>query len=418
MRIGSRVAPGVPRCSCGGLPLAALHLGADLEQGQKMQIDLQSDYILVLWEDVPYWAKELYELCVRHIQPLAKEIFPSFLKVNADGKVRVGGTHPRHKNILQDELSDELENSIRCTVADVQDYDSVLDVIKVTGIQLKNYTDKTTIETTHPSLVHITREIGADTQETSVILEAIAETVLRDDFFDKYYCYIEFKDAGPAYCSFPLSCCFLLGKDFSRGTSLTPTIIALSLFPLKAIQYFNSLKIMRSFGDRSDGVFDDLLENIKVADTSCQLADDIDRNNTPADLTDTALAVGGIADNTGPEEGSLLESYQQTVQALIIETVKPLLKYIDNKDEEQKHFKKAASDYKNFSSNKKQGTKIHKCTGYFFSDEGVKYGYYDPAGCWTQLKDHGPIYILTRDNHTDFYERVGEIIKHLPRCKQ
>lgn len=44
-------------------------------------------------------------------------------------------------------------------------------------------------------------------------------------------------------------------------------------------------------------------EQAKAAGTACQLADDIDRNDTPAGLTDAAQDLGGIAANTGPEGG-------------------------------------------------------------------------------------------------------------------
>ena len=127
---------------------------------------------------------------------------------------------------------------------------------------------------------------------------------------------------------------------------------------------------------------------------------------------DTAQAVGGIAANTGPEGGELLEKYQQTAQALIIKTVKPLLKYIKDtkkyKDEWPKYFEKSES---NISQIKKQGVRIDG-NNWFFEKDGVRYGYCS-QGCWAQNGAGTTHYILIESKFKEFYEELSDIAEKL-----
>lgn len=252
-----------------------------------MQIDLQADYILVLWDSRPHWAGSIYGWCLHTHQPKAAQ--------QAQGP---NDLFLRPRNILS-ELQCKAKNHFRNIRDDISGvtHHHALDAIKVTGFQLKNFAD---IKLTHPDLGRIDGEEGVDTRETSLIMEVIADLFIpKNHVLNTFYGYIENECAGPFVDPFPLSCCFLLGRD---------TIFALSLFPLKAIQQIDALDIVPFISDRPGKDLDTLREQIKAADIQARLAakpetDDVDRNDTPAGLTDTAQDLGGIAATAGPEKG-------------------------------------------------------------------------------------------------------------------
>lgn len=365
-----------------------------------MQIDLQADYILVLWEHWDNWSNDFVRWCYKN---------------------------GYRNEIINELLLDEVWN-IHQVKFDPDRYlrniyhGLVTDAVKVSGIELST----------------LSKQFFPGGNDAEIgfleLLDKIAcEYVLtgKQQSSGKFY-QEEYRD---------LAVIHTFGIDLNWETFPNDDfagVVTILAFPAKDLfercSLEESISLIDEYIDnpekahsahRTQGRLNGLRERLtmaarlavltgqtKAADTSCQLADDIDRNNTPAGRPDTAHAVGGIADNTGPEEGSLLEKYQQTAQALILETVKPLLKYIKGikkyKDNWKTYFEKSVS---NISQIKKQGVRIDG-NNWFFEKDGVRYGYCS-QGCWVQNGSGTTHYILIESKFKEFYEELSDIAEKL-----
>ena len=287
-----------------------------------MRIDLQSDYILVLWDGVPDWIATILQWCCNTKQPKAadtfcnqNEILPrctnildqyckqsrynsrqyqwycqlrKLKKKEHPGVDRLRKTTWDSLRQIPPSPADSISIDIRSFFNDIQHYNA-LGAIKVSGQELHYYAE---YKAQHPELG---RECAC--LDNSLVMEILADRVFtQKQLKQSYYCYLEHEtslvDADFDLCSSSL---LYFGGIPIRCVSLT-------LMPVKVIAeidvtHTNILPILRGKHDNQLADLRSIIEDIDAVHTMTA-----ERAEEPqAAKSCPSGKVGGNVGNPGPE---------------------------------------------------------------------------------------------------------------------